>query len=105
MMSKQNADDGAFTKFIKKGAYGAYYMVMTKKRMDQQEIMNANPDINLARELWNILDSKLIQKGMEIIMPSIKLNKKIYIPMIDTILTRDNVGTLPPFSTYRGKDV
>jgi hypothetical protein len=34
MMSKQNVDDGALTKLIKKGAYGAYYMVMTKKRMD-----------------------------------------------------------------------
>ena len=65
--------------------------------------MNANPDINVARELWNILDSKLIQQGMDLIMPSIKLNKKIYIPMIDTILTKDNIGTLPQFETYRGK--
>jgi len=40
---------------------------------------------------------------MEIIMPSIKVNKKIYIPMTDTILTKDNIGTLPPFETYRGK--
>jgi hypothetical protein len=28
MMSKLNADEGSFTKFIKKGAYGVYYMMM-----------------------------------------------------------------------------
>ena len=36
-------------------------------------------------------------------MPSIKVNKKIYVPMTDTILTIDNIGKLPPFETYRGK--
>jgi hypothetical protein len=71
--------------------------------MDQQEIMNANPDMKLARELWNILDSKLIQQGMDMVMPSIHLNKMIYIPMVDTVLTRGNIGILPAYSSYRGK--
>lgn len=34
---------------------------------------------------------------MEIIIPSVKINKKIYIPMIDTIMTRENIDSLPIF--------
>ena len=30
-------------------------------------------------------------------MPSIKVNKKIYIPMTDTILTRENIDKLTDF--------
>ena len=61
------------------------------------ELINANPDMNLARELWNMLENKWIRQGMEIIMPSIKVNKKIYIPMTDTILTRENIDKLTDF--------
>ena len=31
-------------------------------------------------------------------MPSIKVNKKIYIPMTDMVMTRDNLDKLPVFS-------
>jgi hypothetical protein len=34
---------------------------------------------------------------MEVIMPSIKVNKKIFIPMCDLIMTRDNINCLPTF--------
>ena len=61
------------------------------------ELINANPDMTLARELWNMLENKWIRQGMEIIMPSIKVNKKIYIPMTDTILTRENIDKLTDF--------
>jgi hypothetical protein len=52
------------------------------------ELINTNPDMNLAIELWNILENKWIRQGMEIIMPSIKVNKKIYIPMTDVVMDR-----------------
>ena len=61
------------------------------------ELINANPDMTLARELWNMLENKWIRQGMEIIMPSIKVNKKIYIPMTDTILKRENIDKLTDF--------
>lgn len=61
------------------------------------ELINANPDMNLARELWNMLENKWIRQGMEIIMPSIKVNKKIYIPMTDTVITRENIDKLTDF--------
>lgn len=61
------------------------------------ELINANPDMNLARELWNMLENKWIRQGMEIIMPSIKVNKKIYIPMTDIVITRENIDKLTDF--------
>jgi hypothetical protein len=32
-----------------------------------------------------MLEGKFIRNGMEIIMPSVKVNKKIFIPMLDVI--------------------
>ena len=58
-------------------------------------MVNANPDMNLTRDLWNILENKLVQNSMEIIMPGIKINKKIYIPMVDTITVSYTHLTLP----------
>ena len=87
----------AITKMFKQGIYGTYYFLNKKKRIDQMELINANPDMNLARELWNMLESKWIRQGMEIIIPSIKVNKKIYIPMTDTVMTRDNIDLLADF--------
>lgn len=97
MLSKQEKTDNKLTKYIKTGVYGTYYFLNKKKRLDQNELVNANPDLNLTRELWNMLENKLVQRAMEILIPSIKVNKKIFIPMVDTILTRDNICNLPKF--------
>jgi acetyl esterase/lipase len=45
-----------------------------------------------------MMESKLIMKSMETLMPKIKINKSLYIPMLDTVLTRENVGSLPAFT-------
>lgn len=51
----------AITKMFKQGIYGTYYFLNKKKRIDQMELINANPDMNLARELWNMLENKWIR--------------------------------------------
>jgi hypothetical protein len=45
----------------------------------------------LAREIWNLLDSKYIKKAFGMILPKIRINKKIYIPFMDTEITLDNI--------------
>lgn len=40
-------------------------------------------------------------KAMEISYPSIKINKKIYIPMIDQKITRENICNLKTFEDNR----
>ena len=78
-------------KYIKQGYYGAYFFFRKKKCLDQNDLVNANPDMNLARDLWNILENKLVLQAMEIILPSVKINKKICLPMCDTLITRENI--------------
>lgn len=61
MLSRQSESDMAITKLFKQGIYGTLYLINKKKRLDQLELINANPDLNLARELWNMLENKWIR--------------------------------------------
>ena len=88
---------------IKGGIYATYYLVFKQKRLAQNDLLIANPDLNLARQLWNMLENKYIMQAFELSLPSIRINKKIYIPMVDTVLTRENVCHLPKFDSRRSK--
>lgn len=61
-------------------------------------MVTTNPDLVQTMELWNMMESKFVMKSMEAMMPSVKINKKLYIPMLDTIFTRENLGSLPVFT-------
>ena len=60
--------------------------------------MSANPDLPQIISLWNALENKYIQQTFEtlpLVMPSIKVNKKIGLPMTDRpVMTRQNIGNL-----------
>ena len=98
MVSKQQVDDSSLTKFIKQGIYGTYYLLNKKSRINQNELVNANPDLNLTLELWNMLENKFLIKAMLLTTPIMKVHERICIPMVDTIMTRENIGSLPVFS-------
>ena len=51
-------------------------------------MIKANPDLSMTLELWNMMEQKTVAQAMQITLPLIRKNKIIYIPMIDTILTR-----------------
>ena len=49
-------------------------------------MVSSNPDLPRILSLWNILENKYVQKTIEnvpLIMPNIRVNKKIGIPMLD----------------------
>ena len=95
MISQQEKNDHMVKKLLKTSIYGTYYLFNKKRRLERNDLMNANPDLDLAIQLWNSLENQWLQQAMEVILPTIKINKLIYIPMTDTILTRDNVHQLP----------
>lgn len=101
MLSKTDEKDHTIKKYIKSGFFGAVYFLSKRRRMERNDLVNANPDLNLAIELWNLLDNKFVSHALEVMMPSIKNNKKIYIPMVDTIITRENIDKLPKFESER----
>jgi hormone-sensitive lipase len=44
----------------------------------------SNPDPDTCSAIWNALENKTIKALMGTVLPSIKVNNKIYIPMIDS---------------------
>lgn len=44
-----------------------------------------------------MLENKYIAQAFEVILPSIRVNKKLYIPMLDELITRDNIDKLRVF--------
>jgi hypothetical protein len=61
-------------KFLKTGIYGTYYLLNKKSRLDQNEMANSNPDLNVTIELWNMLENKILIHAMQMITPSIKVH-------------------------------
>ena len=56
---------------------------------------SSNPDLPRIISLWNILENNYIQKTFEnvpLIMPNIRVNKKIGIPMLDRPLLKRKNG-------------
>lgn len=51
--------------------------------------------MELARSVWNLLENKYLMSMFELGLPSIQTNHKIYIPVLDTVLTKDNIMNLP----------
>lgn len=45
---------------MKSGLYGAYYFLSKEKRIDQNDLVKANPDLNLTLELWNMMENKIV---------------------------------------------
>jgi hypothetical protein len=74
-----------------------YFLNKTKLRAQNEYIQN-NPDLPRILSLWNLLEHKYIQQTAEIIplvLPSIKINKKIGVPMLDRpLFTRANISSL-----------
>lgn len=71
---------------LKQGAYGTYLFFNKERRQEKSDMASSNPDLPRIISLWNILENKYIQKTFEnvpLIMPNIRVNKKIGVPMLD----------------------
>lgn len=42
-----------------------------------------------------MLENKFVMQAFELGLPSVKINKKILIPMVDIKITKDNIFELP----------
>ena len=75
--------------------YGTYLFFNKQKRQEKSDLANSNPDLPRIISLWNLLENKYVQKTFDnvpLIMPNIRVNKKIGIPMLDRpLLGRSNL--------------
>ena len=97
-VSKSFIHQSKFKKYLYTSLYATYYFFLKQKRLEQNEFFCANPDLDLAREIWNLLESKYLKKVFGKFLPNILINKKIFIPMLDVKLTSENANSLPKFN-------
>ena len=93
-MSKGMQKKGKFSQFISSGFWGTYYLFSKKRRMEQADLFFSKPDLKTTLEIFNFLEKPFIKNIMKVALPSIKVVKKIYIPMMDEVLTTRNLDAL-----------
>jgi hypothetical protein len=83
------------------------YLMNKSKRKAQNDMVTTNPDLPRILSLWSILDHKYVQQTAEtipLVLPSIRVNKKIGIPMVDRpAFTRENVVNLTRLDGWEEK--
>lgn len=78
-VSKSFDIDNKVLKVFGTGFYMANYFFRKKSSDIQYKRFMTNPTIDVLREVWGLLDWKIIKKGMKIQLPSISFREKIYV--------------------------
>lgn len=76
---------------IKTGFNALFYKVFSSQRKKQTELFFSNPNPQKAANILNLLDSKYTKGILKLMMPSIEVNKRIYVPKLLPALTVENV--------------
>jgi len=50
-----------------------------------------------------MLENPILSRVLNIVLPSIRINSLIYIPMTDEVLTKENLGKLPALDGMRNR--
>jgi hypothetical protein len=79
-MAKAYSMDTEIERSFMATAAGAYYVVNKDAAKRHAERFYANPKPEVARVIWNILDSKLYSSMFDMTLLTIRCNKLIYVP-------------------------
>lgn len=91
-ISKSGASTNPVQQFFGQARYAAYYLLFKKKRMEQFNMFMSNPDIDLCLKVYSIPETEFIQTITEVTLPYIKVHQVVYLPMLDDILTVENLA-------------
>ena len=83
LMSKSLVHSSKAKQYIFGGLYASYYFFRKEKRLHQNAYFCANPDLDMTKAIWNLMENKVVKGLMGKILPNITVNNKIWIPMID----------------------
>lgn len=64
-MSKGGTHESVIKRYVYTSLYASYYLLFKSRRLDQNEFFCANPDLDMAREIWNLLESKYIKRVLK----------------------------------------
>jgi hypothetical protein len=98
-VSKSYVHESKAKKYLYVSMYASYYYFFKGHRLEQNEYFCANPDLEIARGIWNLLENKVAKGLLGVVLPKIKVNNKIYVPMLDNpeLFTKKDIGQLPAF--------
>ena len=90
-LSKGLASKGKVKQLFNTGLWGTYYLMSKRKRVEQSDFFFSKPDLNTTLTIYNLLERPVLRNAMKVLLPSIKLVKKIYVPMCDSVLTVESL--------------
>lgn len=85
-------DDNKWKQFFKKLSWGVFYSLFKEKRWEQFNMFMSNLDFKLALDIYNLPDTQFMSSISKIMLPKIKVNQLVYIPMTDAVLTIDKMN-------------
>lgn len=64
------------------GLGALYYNLFKKKALFKARVGFANPNVDIAKGIWSLMDSKMVAPVMETLVTGIRTNKRIFVPRI-----------------------
>ena len=81
LQSAEEYRDGNMRKIVV-GSRAVYFCYCRDQAVQQTRLNYANPDLNTAKALWNLVDSRLVSPVYQTMLLSIHQNSVIYLPRI-----------------------
>jgi hormone-sensitive lipase len=82
MLHEGTAYQDRFMKKLIVGSGAMYYSLCRDAAVQQTRLNYANPDLETAKSLWNLVDSRLVSPMYQSLIPSIHQNCLIYLPRV-----------------------
>lgn len=99
IISKESEQKNVVAQKVAMGFGAIYYFFLTKKAQKKAKVFISDPNSKTTKKIWNLPDSTLMKGVMDIMMPSIEYNKKIYLDrnIVRTLLLREDGQGLEEF--------
>ena len=104
IISKESEQKNVVAQKVAMGFGAIYYFFLTKKAQKKAKVFISDPNSKTTKKIWNLPDSTLMKGVMEIMMPSIEYNKKIYIErnVVRSLSLREDGHGLEEFVLVEG---
>ena len=104
IISKESEQKNVVAQKVAMGFGAIYYFFLTKKAQKKAKVFISDPNSKTTKKIWNLPDSTLMKGVMEIMMPSIEYNKKIYIErnVVRSLVLREDGHGLEEFVLAEG---
>lgn len=87
----QEKMDSNFLANVVSGLSGLAYTAQQEKAETRASLLFAQPTLESAFTVWNVPDGKWVKQILKLRLPSIEYDKKIYVPRLFPLITKDSI--------------